>query len=193
MNFTEKNRKGENKMVSFKVDVVELERVIKSVKKGIDKKGKDEFRGIRFLADGDSLRVFTSDGFKVFTNSLKFEKETEIEDGFEFVSPVIRIPEESVLLVKITVDYEKNIIEYDFGTSKQAMQLYTLNANIDHVKNWFNISNGTEILFNAKNLKTALDGFGKDERIKLVISSAESPVLIKSVTNENNQRMVSVC
>lgn len=180
-------------MVSFKVDVIELERVIKSVKKGIDKKGKDEFRGIRFLVDDDNLRVFTSDGFKVFTNSLKLEKESEIEEGFEFISPVIRIPGESELLVKITVDYEKNIIEYDFGTSKQTMQLYTLNANIDHVKNWFNISHGTEIIFNARNLKTALDGFGKDERIKLIINSPESPVLIKSATNENNQRMVAVC
>ncbi len=180
-------------MISFKVDVVELERVIKSVKKGIDKKGKDEFRGIRFFVDNDNLRVFTSDGLKVFTNSLKLEKETEIEDGFEFISPVIRIPGESELLVNITVDYEKNTIEYDFGTSKQTMQLYTLNANMDHVKNWFNISSGTEIIFNAKNLKTALDGFGKDERIKLIINSPESPVLIKSATNENNQRIVSVC
>lgn len=180
-------------MVSFKVDVVELGRVIKSVKKGIDKKGKDEFRGIRFLVDGDDLRVFTSDGFKVFTNSLKLEKETEIEEEFEFISPLIRIPGESELLVKITVDYEKNTVEYDFGTSKQTMQLYTLNTNIDHVKTWFNIEGGTEIMFNAKNLKTALDGFSKDERIKLVIKSTDSPVIIKSATDDNNKRIVSVC
>lgn len=180
-------------MVSFKVDVIELERVIKSVKKGIDKKGKDEFRGIRFFVDGDNLRAFTSDGIKVFTNSLQFEKETEIEDGFEFISPFIRIPGESEILVKVTVDYESNTVEYDFGSSKQTMQLYTLNANIDHVKSWFDIADGTEIMFNAKNLKTALDGFSKDERIKLVIKGPESPVIIKSTTNENNRRIVAVC
>lgn len=180
-------------MVSFKVDVIELARVIKSVKKGIDKKGKDEFRGIRFLVDDDNLRVFTSDGFKVFTNSLQLEKETNIENGFEFISPVIRIPNESDILVKITVDYETNTVEYDFGSSKQVMQLYALNANINHVKTWFDIAGGMEIMFNAKNLKTALDGFSKDERIKLVIKSAESPVIIKSTTNENNRRIVSVC
>ncbi len=180
-------------MVRFKVDVVELTRVIKSVKKGIDKKGKDEFRGIRFLVDGDNLRAFTSDGFKVFTNSLQLEKKTDIEDGFEFISPLIRIPGESENLVKIIVDYKSNTVEYDFGTSKQTMQLYTLNANIDHIKTWFDIADGTEIMFNAKNLKTALDGFSKDERIKLVIKGSESPVIIKSTTNENNRRIVAVC
>lgn len=179
-------------MISFKVDVVELARAIKSVKKGIDKKGKDEFRGIRFVVDGDNLRLFTSDGFKVFTNSLQLEKETEIKDGFEFISPLIRIPGESELIVKINVDYEKNIVEYDFGTSKQTMQLYTLNANINHIKNWFDVADGIEIMFNAKNLKTALDGFSKDERIKLIIKSADSPIIIKSTTNENNRRIVSV-
>lgn len=180
-------------MISFKVDAVELGKVIKSVKKGINRKGKDEFRGIRFLVNGNTLRVFTSDGYKVFTNSLQLEKESDIEDGFEFISPVIRIPGESEILVKITVDYETNMIEYDFGMSRQVMQMYTLNTNIDHVKNWFDISGETEVMFDAKNLKSALDGFGKDERIKLIIKSPESHVLIKSMTNESNKRIVCVC
>lgn len=171
-------------MVSFKVDVFELNRVIRSVQKGINKKGKDEFKGIRFLVDGDVLRAFTSDGYKVFTNSLQLEEKLDIEDGFEFISPVIRIPGECEILVKITVD---------FGTSRQVMQMYALNANIDHVKNWFDISGEMEVMFDAKNLKSALDGFGRDERIKLIIKSAESPVLIKSMTNESNKRIVCVC
>ncbi len=183
-------------MVKFKVDFIELVRVVESVKKGIDKKGKDEMKGIRFCIDGDFLRLYTTDGVKVFTNSLRIlQKLTNIPDDFEFISPKFVIPGESENDVEITVDYKKNIVVYDFGTSKQEIQLYILNSRIDHIKRWFNIKKDEEtkeITLSAKQLKQVLDGFGTKERIKIIIQSEKCPIMIESCSDENNKRILAV-
>lgn len=179
-------------MIKFKVNLIDLERVVKSVKKGIDKKGKDEFRGIRFTIKGDELIAYTSDGHKVFTNKcLISKKETMIEDGYEFISPLIRFPDEAETEVVITVDFDTKLIEYDFGKTKLNVEMYLINANIDYVKLFFDdLSEKDQVMINIDNLKDALNGFSKKETLKLSITKDKRMMLIETMKNKDNKRLV---
>lgn len=184
-------------MVNFKVYTIELNRVIKSVKKGIDKTGSEELRGIRFQVVNDELIAYTSDGYKVFTNKLKIIEKSNVPENFEFISPIIRFPSEYEDAIIISVSYDDNIVEYDFGKSKQSMQLYTLNSDMQYIKSLLNkeVKHDAKmkIVFNVNNLKSILDGFDKKENVMFSIKADNSLVLIESVSDERNKRLIMPC